>query len=582
VGGGGLDEWGYNYVNKPAAEGVDTMTIPSTSIKTTGIASVLQSTKLEVPVHQRSFEWTTQVRELLEDIGEAFFRNKEEYFLGSIVVINASEGERTTLLDGQQRLAVISLLIAGIAEQFEGRGDQKRFDETRRGYLTKYDILEGTERPQLKLNLTDDTYFRSILNREASEPDSGAPESHQRLWEARGTINNWLSDKLSERGDPIKWLSEFTIYLKDSAYVIYFGVADDANAFLIFETMNDRGLDLSIADLLKNYLLGHAGEDIPTVLNLWDAANVSLRAYGGENIFTVFLRHFWSSKYGLVREKELYRNIKSRISTAANVMDFTNELASNSNFYAAILSSDHEFWAEASDKAREYISTLSRLGLEQYRPMLLSALAHLEIEEVENLLRLLISWSVRLLIVGGLGGGVIENNYCNLAKDIRNGKLKTVKDIAVHANKSFVPNDSIFRDSFANTRVSKAYLARYYLQTLELEERGETQPELVPNINPSELTLEHVLPERPAKNAWNQFDEEEKRAYTKRIGNMLLLKQKMNSTIRSSPFNNKRKIYAQSDLLLTKRVAKAAEWTKETIKDHQNYLAELAVKAWKI
>jgi hypothetical protein len=558
------------------------MTIPSTSIETTGIASVLKSTKLEVPVYQRSFEWTEEVQELLEDIGEAFSRNKEEYFLGSLVVINAPEGERTTLLDGQQRLAVISLLLAGIADQFDDRGDKKRSGEIRREYLTKYDIIEGTEHPQLKLNLADDMYFRAILNREGGEPDSGAPASHQRLWQACETISNWLSKKVSEIKDPIKWLSEFSKYLDTSAYVIYFGVADDANAFLIFETMNDRGLDLSIADLLKNYLLGHAGEDLQTVLNLWNTANASLRAYGGENLFTVFLRHFWSSKHGLVREKDLYRNIKSRISTSANVTDFTNELANNSNFYAAILSPDHEFWSEASAKAREHIGTLSRLGLEQYRPMLLSTLAHLQMEDVENLLRLLISWSVRLLIVGGLGGGVIENNYCVLAQDIRNGKLKTVREIANRANKSFVPNDSIFRDSFANARVSKASLARYYLQTLELEGKGEIQPELVPNINPNELTLEHVLPERPAEDAWTQFDEEEKKAYTKRLGNMLLLKQKMNSTIRSSPFNTKRKIYAQSDLLLTKKVAKAVEWTKETIKDHQNYLAELAVKAWKI
>jgi hypothetical protein len=470
--------------------------------------------------------WNEEVQELLDDVGEAFSRNKEEYFLGSLVVITAAEGERTTLLDGQQRLAVISLLLAGVADQFDRLRDNARSQEIRRGYLSKYDILEGAERPQLKLNLADDTYFRSILNKEVGEPERGAPESHRRLWKACETISSWLSDKLAETREPIKWLSEFTVYLDKSAYVIYFGVADDANAFLIFETMNDRGLDLSIADLLKNYLLGHAGEDLQTVLNLWNTAIASLRAYGGENLFTVFLRHFWSSKYGLVREKELYRSIKSRISTSANVMDFANELANNSNFYSAILSPEHDFWSEASPKAREHIGTLSRLGLEQYRPMLLSALAHLQMEEVENLLRLLISWSVRLLIVGGLGGGVIENNYCTLAQAIRNGRLKSVKEIASLANKSFVPNDAMFRDSFANTRVSKAHLARYYLQTLELESRGEPQPELIPNIDPSELTLEHVLPERPAEKAWSQFDEEEKRAYTKRLGNMLLLKQK--------------------------------------------------------
>jgi hypothetical protein len=353
------------------------------------------------------------------------------------------------------------------------------------------------------------------------------------------------------------------------------------NAFLIFETMNDRGLDLSIADLLKNYLLGRSGEDLQTVLNLWTTAISSLSTYGGEYLFTVFLRHFWSSKYGLVREKELYRNIQSRVTTSANVMDFATEVDRNSYLYAAILSPEHEYWSEASATARERIRTLHLLGLEQFRPMLLTALAHLQLEDIEEILRLLISWNVRLLIVGGLGGGAMENHYCELGKTIRSGELKNVKAIASHAE-SFIPNDAIFRDSFATARVAKSYLSRYYLRVLELQATGEPQPELVPNTDPGELNLEHILPERPIENAWPQFSEEERKAYTKRLGNMLLLKQRMNVRLRNSAFSSKRDVYAKSDLLLTKKVAELNEWTKEAIEERQNYLAELAVQAWKI
>ena len=134
--------------------------------------------------------------------------------------------------------------------------------------------------------------------------------------------------------------AEFTRYLRESAYVIYFTVPDDANAFLIFETMNDRGLDLSIADLLKNYLLGRSGEDLQTILNLWTTAMACLSTYGGENLFTAFLRHYWSSKYGLVREKELYRSIKSRVTTSANVIDFANEVEKvHAHLYQKLLDS---------------------------------------------------------------------------------------------------------------------------------------------------------------------------------------------------------------------------------------------------
>ncbi len=554
---------------------------PSTSIEIKGIASVLSSARLEVPLHQRPFEWTEEVVELLDDVGDAFARDREDYFLGSLVIISAPDSERPKVLDGQQRLAVVSLLLAGIADQFENMSEKKRSQAIRGQYLTIFDIAEGVERPQLRLNQADDLYFRSLLTGGATKPEQGAPESHRRLWEARQSISSWLSKKLDGNRNPVHWLANFTKYLSESAYVIYFTVANDANAFLIFETMNDRGLDLSIADLLKNYLLGRSGEDLQTVLNIWITAISSLSTYGGEYLFTVFLRHFWSSKYGLVREKELYRNIQSRVTTSANVMDFANELEKNSYLYAAILSPEHEFWSEASAIARERIRTLHLLGLEQFRPMLLAALAHLQLADIEEILRLLISWNVRLLIVGGLGGGAMENHYCELGKAIRSGELKNVKAIASRAE-SFIPNDAIFRDSFATARVAKTYLSRYYLRVLELQVAGEPQPELVPNTDPGELNLEHILPERPAENAWPQFTEEERKAYTKRLSNMLLLKQRMNVKLRNSAFSSKRDIYVQSNLLLTKKVAEFNEWTKEAIEERQKYLAELAVQAWKI
>jgi len=124
-------------------------------------------------------------------------------------------------------------------------------------------------------------------------------------------------------------------------------------------------------------------------------------------------------------------------------------------------------------------------------------------------------------------------------------------------------------------------IAKYYLRVLERQASGESQPELIPNTDPGELTLEHVLPDRTDGN-WPQFSEEDKRAYLNRIGNMVLLAQKMNSALRSAPFQEKKKIYAPSRLLLTARVAKFKEWTKKEIEERQRELAGLAVKAWSI
>lgn len=63
---------------------------------------------------------------------------------------------------------------------------------------------------------------------------------------------------------------------------------------------------------------------------------------------------------------------------------------------------------------------------------------------------------------------------------------------------------------------------------------------------------------------------------------MLLLRQKMNSKLRSGSFDIKREIYNKSDLLLTKMLAKYEKWNKENIEDRQNYMADLAIVAWTI
>ena len=107
--------------------------------------------------------------------------------------------------------------------------------------------------------------------------------------------------------------------------------------------------------------------------------------------------------------------------------------------------------------------------------------------------------------------------------------------------------------------MAKAYLARYYLRTLELYARAEPHPELVPNTDPAELGLEHVVPERPLHDAWPQFTEDERKAYTKRLGNMILLKQRMNASPRSTSFDVKCPIFEESELPLTKRVADCNE-----------------------
>lgn len=547
----------------------------TTVIDHKGIAAIIGTSRLVVPKHQRPFEWTKDhVGELLDDLDGAFQRAKEEYFLGSIVVVITPANERHQVLDGQQRLASVSLLLASIADEFERRNEPNAATAVRQ-LLASYDIDQGAHSAHLRLNQEDDPYFRTLLQKEYEEPELSAPESHRLLLGTRRQTLAWVRTKTADDKAALGWLKDFTKYLRESVRVIYFGVPDDSNAYLIFETLNDRGLDLSIADLLKNYMLGRSGEDLDNVLTLWTQTLATLKAFGYEKDFTVFLRHYWSSRYEVAREKELYRRVKRRITSAATVLDFANDLAKNSYFYTALVTPEHEYWSSASEITRERLRTLAVLGLEQYRPMLLAALAHFEVKDVETVVAMLEAWNVRLVIVGGLGGGVMEARYAELGRAIRDGEIKNVKELSARAQQ-FVPSDIEFGSQFAVATVSKVALARYYLNKLEVASHGKTQAEKVPSPL---LTLEHVLAERPLSN-WPQFSDEERALYTRRLGNMTLLTHKVNSDLKSAPFTEKQKIYAASTLSITKSISEFPQWNVESIETRQVQLADLAVKAW--
>lgn len=91
----------------------------TTTIDHKGIGSIIATSRLQVPRHQRPFEWgDEQLSELIEDLEGAMAKNQQEYFLGSIVVIGGPGEERLQVLDGQQRLATVSLLMVSIADAY--------------------------------------------------------------------------------------------------------------------------------------------------------------------------------------------------------------------------------------------------------------------------------------------------------------------------------------------------------------------------------------------------------------------------------------------------------------------------------
>lgn len=487
-------------------------------------------------------------------------------------------------MDGQQRLATTVMFLAAVRDKLSAMGEVERSSIIESDYLLKKDIKTLEAIPRLTLNADDNEFFQKRVLSSPNSADRGAQaskDSHKRIEDAARLIAARVAQIAATSGS-YKALLEWVTYIGDSLRVIWVSVPEDADAFTIFETLNDRGLALAISDLLKNYLLNRAGDDrVSEVASRWAAMKSTLEAVtrdSADDSLLAYLRHLWLSMHGLTREKELYARIKGEIRTRKQAIDFAELLCSRARLYAAILSPSHDLWADFGEDAKRHMEILNMLGMVQIRPLLLAALAHLPVQEIRKAMPNMVSWCVRFIIVGGLGGGKIEQHYADKAQDISGGQIKTSAELSA-AMRFVLPTDAQFETAFAVATVSKAYLARFYLRVLERAANGNRQPELIPNESADELTLEHIMPKNPS-GTWASIPKELREAYVNRLGNLALLQQSINSTAGHDEFSDKRPAYAESPLLLTRALGSLQGWSTKEIESRQKDLAKLAVSAW--
>lgn len=569
---------------------------PFLDYKALGVAELLRTRSLSVPIYQRSYSWVTdteegassnaaedkfQVVEFWDDLIKSF-NGQTGYFLGTVVLAASSAGTgRDLIIDGQQRLVTASLLLAAIRDRLITGGEDKSAQLTQQNYLGQYDKLAKTDLPKLILNTDDHAYYEARVIRGESGTPTGV--SQQLIENAYTYLRSSIDKFADDHGT--SWepkLAELEIWLDSQVQLVAITVPSEADAYLIFETLNDRGADLTVADLLKNYLFSQAGTTrLSEVQNNWTLTlgNLGIPKVGNQ-LFTTFARHLLSSRYGLVRERDLFRSLKGIVGDSSSAVKFTIELESASKLYYALLHPDSDFWSDYSPKTANAADVLAELQIERYRPLVIAALDTFETKEAEIFLQTLVSWSVRMLCAGSLGGGVSEAAFCEAALDIRKKNVTTTAELLVKTRVgALVPSDDLFRAQFSEWRAIPR-LSRYLLRALELQEIGTEEPELVVNSDVDSVNLEHILPKNAKDVDWPQFSADERRLYVDRLGNHALLQKGKNARIGNKAWSVKQPILQQSQLKLTSQTAAAPIWDRDAITSRQVSLADLAVKCW--
>ena len=445
-----------------------------------GIGDLIRRGRLTVPPNQRSYAWkVSNVKDLLLDLNEALSgADQEEYFLGTVVLV-ASNGEIPQIADGQQRIATTSIIMARIRDLLNELGDSDRATEVDKQYIQGVDMESGDRVPLLQMNHADNEFYRSIITKPLSGKKEAAAAkasakwaSNMRLLQASETALTFLRETLIPLRQDMhaKHLVRWAMFLKQRATVVAVTVPDEVGAYRIFETLNDRGLKASQVDILKNYLFSKTSQSrIIETHATWNEMSGTISSLSGDedDNLVEYVRAFWITRNGLTRHKELAKSIKDKINNELKSMQFLADARNAAVDYTALWLQTHSKWQTYPGTTKQSLHTLfAHLKAEQIIPLLFSVSLHFEKNEADKAFRLFVSWSVRFLIAGGTRGGRLEKPYGDLAQEVGAGKITKARELR-DAFKSIVPNDKDFEEAFAVARVSKHYLARYYLRSID-------------------------------------------------------------------------------------------------------------------
>ena len=552
------------------------------------IGTALKNKVLRVPPNQREYSWKAKhVKELLSDLGKVIAEKGAEYFLGTIVVSNQDEGPRPRVVDGQQRLATTLIFIAGVRDYLSSQKDP---EAGKLEQLYMFSPVMGEEDvDRISMNDRDREYFHNRIlvspshaKRLTDSHESTRP-SHGLINEAARTVKQYILDLVKNLApDKAKaLLLDWIAFIDKNAVVIWVEVPDDRAAYTIFETMNDRGLDLSAVDLIKNHLFNMADDLVGDAERKWAELLGALESSQQADVVKEFVRQYWISRNGSTRTQELFDEIKEKASSKSNAMELLSKLHASAELYVALLNPMHAKWINYNDRTRRNLMALISFGVKQIRPVLLAALERFTQKEMEIVLRLAVSWSVRLLAAGEQGTGMVESAYGKSAQRITDGEIKDSRELALDLTPT-IPADDAFENAFATMQVAKGSLARYYLRALEQQAQGVDQPENIVNDDPFVINLEHVLPEKPKAGEWTAFDADQRALFTGRLGNLAILQREANESIDTSEFEKKKKVYVNSSFVLTKELAHEQDWTPQAVATRQKRLAVLAKTVWPI
>ena len=543
-----------------------------------------------IPRFQRDYSWTEdEWEDLWADILGTIQEGGEPAHYMGYLVLQSDDDKSFDVIDGQQRLTTLTLIVLAalknlkrlVDEKVQPEQNQRRLDQIRQTYIGYLDPVTLVSRTKLTLNRNNDSYFQTYLVSLGHLPQRGFRASEHALRKAF----EWFEKKVREHGrkaggDEGVALASLVETMSDRLFFTVISVTDELNAFKVFETLNARGVRLSSTDLLKNYLFSvlHRATDHVHEMQVLEARWEAMVTRLGSESFPDFLRVHWISRRTFVRQSELFKTIRGKVTSREAVFELLRGMEEDMDTYLGLTNPEASQW---SPDLRLHAQKLRMFSVRQPFPLIVAGHRKLSDADFATLLKACVTISFRYNVIGSQPTNEQERVYYAAAQKLSSGEITSAAQV-LDTLKSVYPTDEAFKAAFADkvirtTNSRNLRIARYVLCALEKQVNGGE-----PDFESDAFNVEHVLPQNPGA-GWDAFSDEEADAMTYRLGNMALMAKGANKNVGNAPFATKKPVLAASTFELTRKIAEDnADWRPERIAARQKGLAKLATSVWRV
>lgn len=544
-----------------------------------------------IPRFQREYSWEPDhVSEFWDDILDNM---TEPYFIGAMVVYKV---ERSTLavVDGQQRLTTITILLCSIREAFKGLG-RADLAEGLQAYIEQKD-RENKTVYVLKTESSFPFLQEEVLKSDEAEVPFEIGREEEAIQKAYDIFNKSIANKLDEylsnkeqsaednEKDASEWLSK----LRDTVFdlnLILVTLDNEDDAYLIFETLNTRGKDLALADLLRNHFskLIRAASEVDQVKQKWGKVHDTIKSSPVQLDPDTFIVHSWQSRYDFVTKAKVFQKVKASVNNK-NAKSHLDRFVSDAEQWRSIFDTEY-LWSKSEKEAARSLEALRTFKVVQPTPGILSLVRAYRDKQIKyRTLRTALSNIEKFhfsfnAVTSSRSSGGISGMYSSFGRSIfdatdGNEAAQAIADLVGKLRAREVPEVE-FSAGFQQIIYTKKHssqksLVQYILKKVAIYEgqtfRGDTD----------DLTIEHLLPQSSSKN-------DEDHDLIGQIGNLVLVDSKTNEKLSTNDFKQKKLILKEEGYKLPKILEEADELTPDVISGNTHRISEIARNMiWKV